>query len=100
MELWDIDKACLAYVLSDTPRNLIDNQIFSLQYKFEPHDPFQVKLYEKMCEDIENSHDFSKIPESSRVKLYYINRDKEAMEQVKEKVNSKEVKEFYNNLKL
>ena len=40
------------------------------------------------CEDIENSHDFSKIPESSRVKLYYINRDKEAMEQVKEKVNN------------
>jgi hypothetical protein len=83
MSLTGCDKAIVAYVLTNTPIHFIDraarNEAFNKGMDEVPEDIFN-KHYDNMTYD--------DVPEHLKIKLFYIERDDDAINQIKERVEA------------
>lgn len=81
MELADKDKAWIAYVLLDTPDEIIQREINSMMWKLgldEIDEELEEQVYYRMR--------YNNLPIDKRVKIYEVDRDREAIKQVAERV--------------
>ena len=91
--LWLTNKteALLCYCLVDTPIEMVEDEIRRAHWKLH-------KLDEDMGlrEEVESKHQFSHIPKNRRVKVFYVQKDEQVIEQIKEKIEL--AREYYNAL--
>jgi hypothetical protein len=91
--LWLTNKteALLCYCLVDTPIEMVEDEIRRAHWKLH-------KLDEDMDlrEEVESKHQFSHIPKNRRVKVFYVQKDEQVIEQIKEKIEL--AREYYNAL--
>ena len=81
MELTDTDKAWIAYVLLDTPDEIIQREINSIMWKLgmdEIDEELEEQVYYRMR--------YNNVPVEKRIKIYEVDRDREAIKAVKERV--------------
>lgn len=91
--LWLTDKeeAMLCYCLSNTPIDIVQDEIRREHYR--------LKLMEDdidIIDQVQKQHNFDHIPDNKRVKVYTIKRDNEVIEQIKAKVEL--CREYFNQL--
>ena len=91
--LWLTNKteALLCYCLVDTPIEMVEDEIRRAHWKLH-------KLDEDLDlrEEVESKHQFSHIPKNRRVKVFYVQKDEQVIEQIKEKIEL--AREYYNAL--
>lgn len=103
MELWDRSKACIVYTLIDCPEDILLRQFpyysdHNQKQKIALNLIFTLEYWELMkakyfpdADEVE----FVEIPEKSRVKPFYFERDREFIKEVEERV--KLCNEYVNN---
>ena len=94
MELYKIEKACLVYVLTDTPASIIENEVRSIIYKMNSIDVDAMEIQTMVTKQLT----FDDIPKESRIKLFHFDRDFDAMQKVIAKWEI--ANEYYNTLTL
>lgn len=93
MDLWGIKKASLVYVLTDAPQHIIDAEVRLATLKAGPEADL-----ESLEKSVIHKLTYPDIAESSKIKIFDIEYDPQAMEQLKERVS--ECRDFYENLTL
>jgi len=83
MILTGLDKARLIYILSDTPENLVEKEIF---YKTNDIEYLTKDDYTEISEKIKNYHNYSDILPRLKVKIFEISKDNNAEIQIKKRV--------------
>lgn len=91
MELWGFDSSELCYCLVDTPEHLIMDEIRRWTWKNN-----FIECTPEAEEEIRNNMTFSDIPKEFRVKRFIVKRDREAMEQLEQRI--KDCREYMNQL--
>lgn len=95
MALTGHEKAILAYVLIDTPSQLVEDEKKRLSWKMGLIDDID-ETYLAACAEIDKSHDFSHIPKKDRVVEFEILRDDKVIEAIYQRV--KECRIYLNQL--
>jgi hypothetical protein len=85
------NESILAYCLIDTPNEMVEDEIRRAHWKFHLIDESQ-----ELREEIEAKHKFSQIPKNRRVKYWFVQKDEQVIEQIKERVEL--CREYYNLL--
>ena len=98
--LCDRDEAELVYCLSNTPENLIYDELRKAVWKNLTNPLYaeksETEIEEILEEKIRGQLTFDQIPENNRVKRFVIKRDDMAIEQIKARVI--EAREYYDQL--
>jgi hypothetical protein len=98
--LTDRDEAELVYCLSNTPENLIYDELRKAVWKNLTNPLYaeksETEIEEILEEKIRGQLTFDQIPENNRVKRFVIKRDDMAIEQIKARVI--EAREYYDQL--
>ncbi|CAB4152776.1 hypothetical protein UFOVP611_30 [uncultured Caudovirales phage] len=98
--LTDRDEAELVYALSNTPENLIYDELRKAVWKNLTNPLYaeksETEIEEILEEKIRGQLTFDQIPEKNRVKRFIIKRDDMAIEQIKARVI--EAREYYDQL--
>ena len=91
--LWLTNKteALLCYCLVDTPIEMVEDEIRRAHWKLHKIDEDL-----DLREEVESKHQFSHIPKNRRVKVFYVQKDEQVIEQIKEKIEL--AREYYNAL--
>ena len=95
MELTGLEDACLAYVLIDTPTQLVEDEKRRLSWKMgmiDSEDP----EYLLAVEEIERNHSYSNIPIAKRIKEFHIKKDNQVIESMYSRI--KECRTYLNSL--
>jgi hypothetical protein len=84
-------ESMLCYCLVDTPIEMVEDEIRRAHWKLH-------KLDEDLDlrEEVETKHQFSHIPKNRRVKVFYVQKDEQVIEQIKEKIMF--AREYYHAL--
>ena len=85
------NESILAYCLIDTPSEMVEDEIRRAHWKLHLIDESQ-----ELREEIETKHKFSHIPKNRRVKYWFVQKDEQIIEQIKERVEL--CREYYNLL--
>ena len=85
------NESILAYCLIDTPGEMVEDEIRRAHWKLHLIDESQ-----ELREEIETKHKFSHIPKNRRVKYWFVQKDEQIIEQIKERVEL--CREYYNLL--
>jgi hypothetical protein len=85
------NESILAYCLIDTPGEMVEDEIRRAHWKLHLIDESQ-----ELREEIETKHKFSHIPKNRRVKYWFVQKDEQVIEQIKERVEL--CREYYNLL--
>lgn len=93
MNLWDLKKAALVYVLTDTPDNLIVAEAKSITWRLQDEDE-----YDTIYRQLKRNLTYSDIPEKDRIKIFEIEYDQQKIDNLVQRVES--CREFYNSLSL
>jgi hypothetical protein len=91
--LWDLPKAKICKVLTDTPDVLIENEKKALLRDFIG----STEDYEEACKEIERLHKYSDIPNEERLIELEVERDDEFIERIPERVE--QCRDYLNNIK-
>lgn len=100
--LWltGFEEAELVYVLSNTPENLIYDEVRKAVWKNltnpEYYDKTETEIENIIETKIRAQMTFDQIPEKNRVKQFIIKRDEKAIEQIKNRVE--DARNYYNEL--
>jgi hypothetical protein len=86
MALTGLKEAVLAYVLVDTPIQIVEDEKRRLNWKMGLIDS-ENPDYLEACEEIEKSHSFGHIPISERIVEFEIKRDDETIEAIYKRVS-------------
>jgi len=91
--LWLTNKmeAILAYCLIDTPSEMVEDEVRRAHWKLH-----LIEENTEVRNEIESKHKFSHIPNNRRVKYWFVQRDEQVIEQIKERVEL--CREYYNLL--
>jgi hypothetical protein len=84
-------QAMLCYCLVDTPIEMVEDEIRRAHWKLHKIDEDL-----DLREEVESKHQFSHIPKNRRVKVFYVQKDEQVIEQIKEKIEL--AREYYNAL--
>jgi len=82
----------LVYVLTNTPEQIVEDEIRRMHWKLNKIDEDL-----DLREAVQSQHNFSHIPNSLRIKRFIVERDEQAIEQIKEKVEL--CRNYYEQLK-
>lgn len=95
MELYNLDKAEVKFVLLNTPEYLINKERVKYIEKYQIGEIDSDK-YEEEMEKLDLCYDYSKIPKKRKIITFVVNRDKEAIKRVYLKIEKcrKWLKEF------
>jgi len=93
-ELFSMNKACLVYVLTNTPASIIENEVRSIIYKMPSIDVDAMEIQAMVTKQLT----FDDIDDMDKVKLFYFEHDQEAINKLKEK--HKIASDYYNSLTL
>jgi hypothetical protein len=91
--LWDLPKAKICKVLTDTPDVLIENEKRALLRDFIG----STEDYEEACKEIERLHKYSDIPNEERIIELEVERDDEFIERIPQRVE--QCRDYLNNIK-
>ena len=83
-------ESILAYCLINTPFEMVEDEVRRAHWKFHLIDE-----NEELRKEVESKHIFDHIPENKRVKYWFIRREEEVIEKIKERV---ELCRIYYNL--
>jgi hypothetical protein len=95
MELTGLNDACLAYVLIDTPTQLVEDEKRRLSWKMGMIDSENPE-YLLAVEEIERNHSYNNIPIAKRIKEFHIKKDNQVIESMYSRI--KECRTYLNNL--
>jgi hypothetical protein len=95
MALTGLKEAILAYVLVDTPIQIVEDEKRRLNWKMGLIDS-ENPDYLEACAEIEKSHSFGHIPISERIVEFEIKRDDETIEAIYKRVS--ECRTYLNSL--
>ena len=95
MELTGLNDACLAYVLIDTPTQLVEDEKRRLSWKMGMIDSENPE-FKLAVEEIERNHSYSHIPIAKRIKEFHIKKDNKVIESMYARI--KECRTYLNNL--
>ncbi len=84
-------QSMLCYCLVDTPIEMVEDEIRRAHWKLHKID----EDYD-LREEILRKHEFSQIPKNRRVKVFYVQKDEQVIDQIKEKIEY--CREYYNAL--
>ena len=84
-------ESVLAYCLIDTPLEMIEDEIRRAHWKLH-----LIEESKELREEIESKHKFGHIPNNRRVKYWFVQRDEQVIEAIKERVEL--CREYYNLL--
>ncbi len=84
-------QSMLCYCLVDTPLDMVEDEIRRAHWKLHKIDEDL-----DLREEVESKHQFSHIPKNRRVKVFYVQKDEQVIEQIKEKIEL--AREYYNAL--
>lgn len=90
--LWDLPKAKICKVLTDTPDVLIENEKKALLRDFIG----STEDYEEACKEVERLHKYSDIPNEERIIELEVERDDEFIERIPKRVE--ECRDYLNNI--
>lgn len=102
MWLFDRQTSFLAYCLTDTPDDLFEKEVYykTLEKNGKPDslNKSMTEIEDEVREKMEKSHKFSQV--KNRIRIFQINRDEEAIEEMIQRVNeAREMyDEFYNKI--
>lgn len=96
MWLTGLLKARLAYVLTDTPKELIFDEVKKASYTTKVYADVDQSAYDKLEELIEHNHTYTDIPLNEKIKLFYLDFDPVKVEIIKEKYKVAEA--YYTSL--
>jgi len=91
MWLTDKEVSYLDYCLMDTPDHLISSEARSMAYRFGVQE-----ISQSQHTDLVQNMTFSRHPENMRIKTFRVDRDEEAIEQIKNRVT--EINNYINTL--
>lgn len=84
-------ESVLAYCLIDTPLEMVEDEVRRAHWKLH-----LIEENTELRNEIESKHKFSHIPNNRRVKYWFVQRDEQVIEQIKERVEL--CREYYNLL--
>lgn len=84
-------QSMLCYCLVDTPELMVEDEVRRAHWKLHKIDEDL-----DLREEVESKHQFSHIPKNRRVKVFYVQKDEQVIEQIKEKIEL--AREYYNTL--
>lgn len=84
-------ESVLAYCLIDTPLEMVEDEIRRAHWKLHLIDENT-----ELRQEVESKHKFGHIPNNRRVKYWFVQRDEQVIEQIKERVEL--CREYYNLL--
>lgn len=84
-------ESVLAYCLIDTPFNMVESEVRRAHLN-----ALIIGEDEQLRKEVESKHKFSHIPNNRRVKYWFVQRDEQVIEQIKERVEL--CREYYNLL--
>jgi len=84
-------ESVLAYCLIDTPLEMVEDEVRRAHWKLHLIDENT-----ELRKEIESKHKFSHIPNNRRVKYWFVQRDEQVIEAIKERVEL--CREYYNLL--
>ena len=91
MWLSGMKEATLVYCLVDTPKNLVEDEVFKV-HKLQGLSVFE--LDNDLTKEVKSRHEFSAIPKSLRVKTFKVEYSEEVVMQIKEKILA--CREYYD----
>ncbi len=92
MMLTDMPQAELVYCLTNTPYQIVEDEVRRAHWKLNLIDEdLDVR------EAVQASHNFDHLPDSLRVKRFIVKRDNEALEKIKQRVEV--AREYYESLR-
>ena len=92
MMLTDMPQAELVYCLTNTPFQIVEDEVRRAHWKLNLIDEnLDVR------EAVQASHNFDHLPDSLRVKRFIVKRDNEALEKIKQRVEV--AREYYESLR-
>jgi hypothetical protein len=84
-------QSMLCYCLVDTPADMVASEVRRTHYNLN-----KIEEDLELTKEIESKHLFSHIPKNRRVKVFYVQKDEQVIEQIKEKIEL--AREYYNAL--
>jgi hypothetical protein len=102
MWLFDRQTSFLAYCLTDTPDDLFEKEVYykTLQKNGEPDslNKSMEEVEDEVRDKLTKSHKFSQV--KNRIRIFQIDRDEEAIEEMKQRVNEARLvyDDFYNRI--
>lgn len=84
-------ESVLAYCLIDTPLEMVDSEVRRAHWN-----ALIIGEDEQLRKEVESKHKFGHIPNNRRVKYWFVQRDEQVIEQIKERVEL--CREYYNLL--
>jgi hypothetical protein len=84
-------ESVLAYCLIDTPLEMVEDEVRKAHWKLHLIDENT-----ELCQEVESKHKFGHIPNNRKVKYWFVQRDEQVIEQIKERVEL--CREYYNLL--
>jgi hypothetical protein len=84
-------QSMLCYCLVDTPADMVASEVRRTHYNLN-----KIEEDLELTKEIESKHLFSHIPKNRRVKVFYVQKDEQVIEQIKEKIMF--AREYYNAL--
>lgn len=84
-------QSMLCYCLVDTPELMVEDEVRRAHWK--------LNLMEEnldLRDEIQKKHIFNQIPKNRRVKVFYVQKDEQVIEQIKERIE--QCREYYNAL--
>ena len=85
------DNAIVAYCLVDTPEDIVLDEIRRVAWSKKELEPS-----EETEADVRSQHEFSHIPKDKRVKAFLVEKDEQAIEQIRERVE--QCRTYYKEL--
>lgn len=95
MELTGLKDSCLAYVLIDTPQQLVEDEKRRLSWKMGMIDSENPE-YKLAVEEIERNHSYSHIPITKRIKEFEVKKDEQVIELIYKRIS--ECRNYLNEL--
>ena len=92
MWLTELERAELVYVLTNTPHQIVEDEVRRAHWKAGLIDEDL-----DLREAVQSQHNFDHLPNNLRVKRFIVEKDEEAIERIKEKVEI--AREYYESLK-
>ena len=84
-------QSMLCYCLVDTPVDMVATEVKRTHYILN-----KIEEDLELTKEVESKHIFSHIPKNRRVKVFYVQKDEQVIEQIKEKIEL--AREYYNAL--
>jgi len=94
MALYDVPRACLAYVLTDAPDSVIDAEVRSAIWKMDSADVDVISVRQAIAHQLA----YPDIEAKDKLKLFYLEHDPARMEELYQRVEL--CRDYYNTLHL